>query len=55
MKQIAKKKMIIAMWILLPSMALTPLKAQEKLVLNLDQALEIALSENPTVQLPTRK
>lgn len=51
MKQIVKQKMMMAMWILLPSLALTPLKAQEKLVLNLDQALEIALSENPTVKV----
>ena len=41
----------MVLWLVLPSLALTPLKAQEKLVLNLDQALEIALSENPTVKV----
>lgn len=45
-------KMILAAITLLPSLTLTPIKAQEThLVLTLDQALEIAMSENPTVKV----
>jgi len=55
MKQIVKKKVMMAVWMLLPSLALTTLNAQEKLVLDLDQALEIALSENPTVKVADRE
>jgi outer membrane protein TolC len=40
-----------AAWMLLPSVILTSLKAQEPLRLDLDKALEIALSENPTVKV----
>ncbi len=47
------KKMMLAAFIVLPSLAFTPIKAQEqqKLSLTLDKALEIALSESPTVQV----
>lgn len=40
------------MWVvimLLPSLAFTTVKAQDTLVLDIKKALEIALSENPTV------
>ena len=42
------------MWVvimLLPSLAFTTVKAQDTLVLDIKKALEIALSENPTVKL----
>ena len=43
------------MWVvimLLPSLAFTTVKAQDTLVLDIKKALEIALSENPTVKVP---
>lgn len=45
------KKMICAVCMLLPSLAFSPLQAQEPLVLDLEKALEIALSENPAVKV----
>ncbi|MDR0430915.1 MAG: TolC family protein [Tannerellaceae bacterium] len=46
------KKMMLAALVLLPSLAFTPLKAQEQpLALNLEKALEIAMSENLTVRV----
>lgn len=45
-------KMILAVITLLPSLTLTPAKAQDTpLVLSLEKALEIAMSENPTVKV----
>jgi outer membrane protein TolC len=43
--------MWVAVWILLPSATLTLVKAQEPLRLDLNKALEIAMSENPTVKV----
>jgi len=46
------------MWVLmavLPSFALKPIQAQETLVLDIGQALEIALSENPTVKVADKE
>jgi len=46
------KKMMLAVWMLLPSLAFTPIKAQEQpIVLDLEKALEIAMSESPTVKV----
>lgn len=46
------KKMMLVILILLPPLAFTPIKAQEQpIVLNLEKALEIAMSENPTVKV----
>ena len=42
------------MWVvimLLPSLAFTTVKAQDTLVLDIEKALEIALSENPIVKV----
>lgn len=46
------------MWLvtlLLPFLAFVPVKAQDTLKLNLDKALEIALSENPTVKVANKE
>lgn len=46
------------MWVvlmLLPSLAFTSAKAQDVLKLNLSKALEIALSENPTVKVADKE
>lgn len=46
------------MWVvlmLLPSLAFTSVKAQDVLQLNLSKALEIALSENPTVKIADKE
>ncbi|MDR1403440.1 MAG: TolC family protein, partial [Tannerellaceae bacterium] len=46
------RKMILAACMLLPSLSFIPVKAQEQpLVLSLEKALEIAMSENPTVKV----
>ena len=45
------------MWVvimLLPSLAFTTVKAQDTLVLDIKKALEIALSENPTVKVANK-
>ncbi|MDH6304878.1 outer membrane protein [Parabacteroides sp. PF5-5] len=51
MKKIVRKKVLLLLWVVLPLWGFSPLMAQQKLELNLDQALEIALSENPTVKV----
>ena len=46
------------MWVvimLLPSLAFTTVKAQDTLVLDIKKALEIALSENPTVKVANKE
>ena len=46
------------MWVvimLLPSLAFTSAKAQDTLVLDIGKALEIALSENPTVKVANKE
>jgi outer membrane protein TolC len=50
-KLVLSKRMMLAAWMLLPSMALTVLQAQEPLRLDLNKAIEIAMSENPTVKV----
>jgi len=40
-----------AVMVILPSLALSSMYAQEPIVLSLDKALEIAMSENPTVKV----
>ena len=45
------KKMMWVVMILLPSLVFSTVKAQDVLKLNLEKALEIALSENPTVKV----
>ena len=45
------------MWVvimLLPSLAFTTVKAQDTLVLDIEKALEIALSENPIVKVANK-
>jgi outer membrane protein TolC len=46
-----RKKMMLTALMFLPSFALVTLKAQQPLALDLDKALEIAMSENPTVKV----
>lgn len=56
MKRVFISKMM--MWviiILLPSLVVSKGKAQEPLTLDLDKALEIALSENPTVKVADKE
>lgn len=52
---VESKKVMLAVWVLLPSLAFSTLRAQESvqdpIVLTLDKALEIAMSENPTVRV----
>ncbi|MBQ4161683.1 MAG: TolC family protein [Parabacteroides sp.] len=56
MKQIlSRKKMMWVLMAVLPSFALKPIQAQETLVLDIGQALEIALSENPTVKVADKE
>lgn len=46
------------MWVvimLLPSLAFTTVKAQDTLVLDIEKALEIALSENPIVKVANKE
>ncbi len=45
------KKMMMAVIALLPSLGLFPVRAQQPVVIDLETALEIALSENPTVKV----
>ncbi|MDR3142295.1 MAG: TolC family protein [Tannerellaceae bacterium] len=46
------KKMIRVVFMLLPALAFIPVKAQEQpIALSLEKALEIAMSENPTVKV----
>ncbi|MBR2497833.1 MAG: TolC family protein [Parabacteroides sp.] len=56
MKQIlSRKKMMWVLMAVLLSFALKPIQAQETLVLDIGQALEIALSENPTVKVADKE
>ena len=46
------------MWVvimLLPSLAFTTVKAQDTIVLDIEKALEIALSENPIVKVANKE
>ncbi len=49
------KKMMWVVMILLPSLVFSTVKAQDVLKLNLEKALEIALSENPTVKVADKE
>lgn len=49
------KKMMLAVFILLSALDFKPVKAQDTLKLSLDEALEIALNENPTVQVANKE
>ncbi|MDO4756077.1 MAG: TolC family protein [Parabacteroides sp.] len=55
MKQFLFKKKMWLMMIMLPALALTRVEAQETLVLDIGQALKIALSENPTVKVADKE
>ena len=52
---LVRKKMMWVILMLLPSLAFTSAKAQDVLKLNLSKALEIALSENPTVKVADKE
>ena len=52
---IITKKMMWVVIMLLPSLAFTTVKAQDTLVLDIKKALEIALSENPTVKVANKE
>lgn len=52
---LVSKKMMWVVMMMLPSLAFTTAKAQEVLTLDLEKALEIALSENPTVKVADRE
>ena len=52
---VMNKKMMLAALLLLSSLLFAPAKAQESLVLDLEKALEIAMSENPTVQVANQE
>lgn len=52
---LVRKKMMWVVLMLLPSLAFTSAKAQDVLKLNLSKALEIALSENPTVKVADKE
>ncbi|MCD7933525.1 MAG: TolC family protein [Tannerellaceae bacterium] len=45
------KKLMMVVCILLPSLGFRPVQAQQPIVLDLETALEIALSDNPTVKV----
>lgn len=47
--------MMLVTFMVLPFLAARPVLAQDTLKLDLGKALEIALSENPTVKLPIKK
>lgn len=49
------RKMMLVTFMVLPFLAARPVLAQDTLKLDLGKALEIALSENPTVKLPIKK
>ena len=49
------KKMIWIVIALLPSLPFPSAKAQDTLVLDIGKALEIALSENPTVKVANKE
>ena len=52
---LVRKKMMWVVLMLLPSLAFTSARAQDVLKLNLSKALEIALSENPTVKVADKE
>ena len=52
---LVRKKMMWVVLLLLPSLAFTSVKGQEVLKLNLSKALEIALSENPTIKVADKE
>lgn len=52
---LVRKKMMWVILMLLPALAFTSVKAQDVLKLNLSKALEIALSENPTVKVADKE
>ncbi|MDH6304797.1 outer membrane protein [Parabacteroides sp. PF5-5] len=50
------KKRMLAVLVMLPSLAFTTIRAQEQpLVLDLEKALEIAMSESPTIQVANQE
>lgn len=55
MKRLLSKKRMLVVLILLPFLAFMPAKAQDTLKLDLGKALEIALSENPTVKVANKE
>lgn len=56
MKQVLiSKKMMWAIFLYLPSLVFIPAKAQDTLKLDLGKALEIALSDNPTVKVANKE
>lgn len=56
MKQVLiSKKMMWAILLFLPSLVFIPAKAQDTLKLDLGKALEIALSDNPTVKVANKE
>lgn len=52
---LVRRKMMWVVLMLLPSLAFTSARAQDVLKLNLSKALEIALSENPTVKVADKE
>lgn len=55
MEKFKSKKMVLFLWAIAPFLAFSPARAQDSLVLNLNQALEIALSESPTVKIANQE
>lgn len=55
MRQILITKTIWVVIILLPFLVFTTAKAQDTLVLNIGEALQIALSENPTIKVANKE
>ena len=49
------RKMMLVTFMVLPFLAARPVLAQDTLKLDLGKALEIALSENPTVKVADKK
>lgn len=54
-RALMKKKTILAALVLLPSLLFNPVAAQDTLRLDMGKALEIALSENPTIQVADKE
>lgn len=52
---LVSKKMMMTVFMILSALAFIPLKAQETLKLDLGKAMEIALSENPTVKVADKE
>ncbi len=51
MKLFTSKTRVVALWLLIPTLMAMNANAQGTLVLSLDKALEIALSDNPSVRI----